>query len=107
MERVAVSITHEREYALAVAYGVRTAGGVISTGGPMVMGMGFIRMPFRGWYLANDGQDMELNGAIPDAIVWPLAPGMGASPGANTSRTTTSSASPRACPNSSTNIAVR
>jgi len=27
MERVAVSITHEREYALAVAYGVRTAGG--------------------------------------------------------------------------------
>ena len=27
MERVAVSITHEREYALAVAYGIRTAGG--------------------------------------------------------------------------------
>ena len=27
VERVAVSITHEREYALAVAYGVRTAGG--------------------------------------------------------------------------------
>ena len=27
IERVAVSITHEREYALAVAFGVRTAGG--------------------------------------------------------------------------------
>jgi holo-[acyl-carrier protein] synthase len=27
MERIAVSITHEREYALAVAYGLRTAGG--------------------------------------------------------------------------------
>jgi len=27
LERVAVSITHEREYALAVAFGVRTAGG--------------------------------------------------------------------------------
>ena len=27
MERVAVSISHEREYAVAIAYGVRTAGG--------------------------------------------------------------------------------
>jgi len=27
LERVAVSITHEREYALAIAFGVRTAGG--------------------------------------------------------------------------------
>jgi holo-[acyl-carrier protein] synthase len=27
MERIAVSISHEREYAVAVAYGVRTAGG--------------------------------------------------------------------------------
>ncbi len=27
IERVAVSITHEREYALAIAFGVRTAGG--------------------------------------------------------------------------------
>jgi holo-[acyl-carrier protein] synthase len=27
VERVAVSITHEREYALAIAFGIRTAGG--------------------------------------------------------------------------------
>jgi hypothetical protein len=27
VERVAVSITHEREYALAVAFGIRSAGG--------------------------------------------------------------------------------
>jgi holo-[acyl-carrier protein] synthase len=27
MERIAVSISHEREYAVAIAYGVRTAGG--------------------------------------------------------------------------------
>jgi len=29
LERVAVSITHEREYALAIAFGVRTAGGLL------------------------------------------------------------------------------
>ena len=27
MERIAVSISHEREYAVAIAFGVRTAGG--------------------------------------------------------------------------------
>ena len=27
MERVAVSISHEREYAVAIAFGIRTAGG--------------------------------------------------------------------------------
>jgi hypothetical protein len=27
MDRIAVSITHESDYALAIAYGVRTAGG--------------------------------------------------------------------------------
>ncbi|MCB9832672.1 MAG: PD40 domain-containing protein [Planctomycetes bacterium] len=50
--------------------GVRTAGGVISTGGARVMGGGFIRMPFRGWYLF-DGEDMELNGCRPDLEIWP------------------------------------
>ncbi len=53
--------------------GVRTAGGVISTGGRNIMGMAFIRMPFRGWYLL-DGEDMELNGCQPDVEIWP-APG--------------------------------
>jgi tricorn protease len=54
--------------------GVTTAGGVISTGGTNVMDVGFLRLPFRGWYLVNDGQDMELNGCVPDHELWP-APG--------------------------------
>jgi tricorn protease len=51
--------------------GVPTAGGVISTGGTGIMDVGFLRLPFRGWYLLNDGRDMELNGAVPDHIIWP------------------------------------
>jgi C-terminal processing protease CtpA/Prc len=35
------------------------------------MDAGMLRLPFRGWYLLNDGKDMELNGAVPDYIVWP------------------------------------
>ena len=51
--------------------GVPTAGGVISTGSARVMDVGTVRLPFRGWYLSTDGEDMELNGAVPDVIVWP------------------------------------
>jgi tricorn protease len=51
--------------------GVPTAGGVISTGGTTIMDVGFLRLPFRGWYLLETGEDMELNGAVPDVIVWP------------------------------------
>jgi len=51
--------------------GVPTAGGVISTGAARIMDVGFIRVPFRGWFLAHNGEDMELNGAIPDPIIWP------------------------------------
>lgn len=51
--------------------GVPTAGGVISTGSARVMDIGTVRLPFRGWYLKSDGEDMELNGAVPDVIVWP------------------------------------
>jgi tricorn protease len=54
--------------------GVTTAGGVISTGGRRIMDVGFIRMPFRGWYLMGTGEDMELNGAVPHFEIWP-APG--------------------------------
>jgi tricorn protease len=54
--------------------GVPTAGGVISTGGTMIMDVGFLRLPFRGWYLIDDGEDMELNGAVPHHVLWP-APG--------------------------------
>jgi tricorn protease len=54
--------------------GVPTAGGVISTGGTAIMDVGFLRMPTRGWYVLDTGEDMELNGAVPHFNVWP-APG--------------------------------
>lgn len=54
--------------------GVPTAGGVISTGAANILGKGNLRIPYRGWYIAGNGEDMELNGARPDIIIWP-APG--------------------------------
>jgi tricorn protease len=54
--------------------GVPTAGGVISTGGTAIMDVGFLRMPFRGWFVIDSGEDMERRGAVPDVVVWP-APG--------------------------------
>ncbi|MHC4955814.1 MAG: S41 family peptidase [Planctomycetota bacterium] len=51
--------------------GVQTAGGVISTGGRSIMGFGYLRMPFRGWFVAPTGEDMELNGCRPDIEIWP------------------------------------
>jgi tricorn protease len=54
--------------------GVPTAGGVISTGAAQIMDVGTLRLPFRGWFLRDSGEDMELNGAVPHHIVWP-APG--------------------------------
>ncbi len=51
--------------------GVPTSGSVISTGSRAVMDAGSIRIPFRGWYLKEDGQDMELNGAVPHYTIWP------------------------------------
>ena len=51
--------------------GVPTAGGVISTGSTGIMDVGTLRVPFRGWYVPGTGQDMELNGAQPDHVLWP------------------------------------
>jgi tricorn protease len=51
--------------------GVPTAGGVISTGAATIMDVGVLRLPTRGWHLLGDGADMELNGAVPDVVVWP------------------------------------
>ncbi len=51
--------------------GVPTAGGVVSTGATPIMDLGLLRLPTRGWFLLNDGEDMELNGAVPDVVVWP------------------------------------
>jgi tricorn protease len=35
------------------------------------MDVGTLRLPFRGWYIVETGEDMELNGAVPHHIVWP------------------------------------
>ena len=49
--------------------GQQTAGGVISTGSESLVDGTTVRLPFRGWYLARDGRDMEENGAMPDFVV--------------------------------------
>ena len=53
--------------------GVPTAGGVISTGAVAIMDLGTLRLPGRGWFLTETGEDMELNGAKPEPvnILWP------------------------------------
>jgi tricorn protease len=51
--------------------GVPSSGSVISTGGTRIMDMGYLRKPHRGWFLLDDGQDMELNGAVPHHVLWP------------------------------------
>ena len=51
--------------------GVPTAGGVISTGSTSILDVGTLRLPRRGWFLRDTGLDMELNGAVPEHIVWP------------------------------------
>jgi len=51
--------------------GVPTAGGVISTGSRSIMDLGSIRLPFRGWFRIDNGEDMELNGAAPEHVIWP------------------------------------
>ncbi|MCK5941266.1 MAG: PDZ domain-containing protein, partial [Planctomycetes bacterium] len=56
--------------------GMRTAGGVISTGSVGLLDGSSVRMPMRGWYLASTGDDMELNGCLPDIALWnhPMGP---------------------------------
>ncbi|MFK8115093.1 MAG: S41 family peptidase, partial [Rubripirellula sp.] len=51
--------------------GVQTAGGVVSTGSATINDVGRIRVPFRGWFLLNDGEDMERNGCLPHEVIWP------------------------------------
>src|SRR5947209_14959139 len=50
---------------------VPTAGSVVSTGATAIMDVGVLRLPFRGWYVIENGEDMELNGAVPDQVLWP------------------------------------
>ncbi|MGB0327484.1 MAG: S41 family peptidase [Akkermansiaceae bacterium] len=49
--------------------GIPTAGGVISTGSATILDIGRIRMPGRGWFLPQNGEDMELFGAVPHVII--------------------------------------
>jgi C-terminal processing protease CtpA/Prc len=49
--------------------GIPTAGGVISTGSANILGLGRMRLPGRGWFLPQNGEDMELYGAVPHFIV--------------------------------------
>jgi len=49
--------------------GETTAGGVISTGSTSIMDVGTLRLPFRGWFNLQDGEDMELKGAEPHVLV--------------------------------------
>jgi tricorn protease len=51
--------------------GVQTAGGVISTGAGSILDLGTIRIPLRGWFVIDTGEDMEMNGAKPDIEIWP------------------------------------
>ena len=50
--------------------GMRTAGGVISTGSARLLDGSSVRMPTRGWYLVSTGEDMELNGCLPNIALW-------------------------------------
>ena len=48
-----------------------SGGAVVSTGAVQIMDVGMLRLPFRGWFVLETGEDMELNGCVPDAVVWP------------------------------------
>jgi tricorn protease len=50
--------------------GVPTPGEVIYTGVAKVMDVGTLSLPFCGTFVLPTGEDMELNGAVPDHIVW-------------------------------------
>jgi len=49
--------------------GMPTFGAVISTGGTTLINGAHVRLPLRGWYVAESGLNMELNGAVPDVVV--------------------------------------
>jgi tricorn protease len=53
--------------------GMPTNGGVISAVDISIPEIGELQIPFRGWFHAETGSDLELNGAVPDVIV-PMMP---------------------------------
>jgi tricorn protease len=81
--RPALTICNEESYSNAEIFshafktlergkvlGRPTFGAVISTGGTTLMNGNWVRLPMRGWYVANTGVNMELNGAMPDVEVF-------------------------------------
>lgn len=53
--------------------GVPTNGGVISAVLIRIPEVGELQIPFRGWFHADTGRDLELNGALPDVVI-PMSP---------------------------------
>ena len=51
--------------------GVPTQGGVISKPTRQILDFGNLSIPRRGWFVAGTGEDMEMNGAHPDFLLWP------------------------------------
>ena len=49
--------------------GMPTFGAVISTGGTRLSDGSFVRLPRRGWFVADSGMNMENNGCPPDVLV--------------------------------------
>jgi tricorn protease len=49
--------------------GQTTQGGVISTSERRILDLGTFRIPHRGWFALPSGEDMELQGAVPDIAV--------------------------------------
>lgn len=49
--------------------GQATAGGVISAVKTTIPDAGELQVPFRGWYLKQSGENLDLNGARPDHLV--------------------------------------
>ena len=49
--------------------GVPTQGAVISMPTKKILDLGTLSIPRRGWFVGSTGEDMELNGAVPDHVV--------------------------------------
>ncbi|MES2982414.1 MAG: S41 family peptidase [Verrucomicrobiota bacterium] len=62
-----------KQYGRGKLVGTPTNGGVISAVGVKIPEMGELQIPFRGWFHATNGKDLELNGAVPDVLV-PMLP---------------------------------
>jgi tricorn protease len=53
--------------------GTETAGGVISAVSTRITGIGKLQVPFRGWFHAETGVNLDHRGAVPDHPV-PVSP---------------------------------